>query len=130
MDDDFGVSRGLENMAVLFVLPAEQRGVDQVAVVGDGDRADEIFPKQRLGVAQFAGAGRGIADVADGGVAGEFFLKHARREDLADQAHAGVAVEACRRWTAMPADSWPRCCWAKRPLIDDRRSVGRAPDAE
>ena len=49
--------------------------------------------EQRLGVAQLAGAGGGIAHVADGGLAGELFAEHPRREDLADQAHAGVAVE-------------------------------------
>ena len=38
VDDDLGVGRALENVPVLLVLAAEQGGVDQVAVVGDGDR--------------------------------------------------------------------------------------------
>ncbi len=81
-----------------FVFAAKQGGVDEIAVVGDRDRAQQKLPQQRLGIAQFARAGGGIADVADGGVALEFFLEHSRLEDLADQAHAGVAGEgSCRR---------------------------------
>ncbi len=93
VDDDFGVGGALEDVAMLFVLLAEEGGVDQIAVVGDGDGAHEIFAEKRLGVADFAGTGGGIADVADGGVAGEFFAEETGGEDLADEAHADVAVE-------------------------------------
>jgi hypothetical protein len=91
VDDDFGVGGALENVAVLFVFAAKEACVNDVAVVGDRDRAKQKFPQQRLGIAEFARAGCGIADVADGCVALEFFLEHSRREDLADEAHSSVA---------------------------------------
>ena len=69
MHDDFGVGRALENVAVLFVFLAQKRGVDQIAVVRHRDRAHQILPQQRLGVAEFARAGGGIADMTDGRLA-------------------------------------------------------------
>ena len=73
--DDFGVGRALEDVAVLFVLVAKELCVDQISVVRHGDRADRIFAQERLGVAELARAGGGIADVADGRVAGELFAR-------------------------------------------------------
>ncbi len=54
MNDDFGIGCALENMAVLFVLAAKEAGVDEVAVVGDGDGAEEEFAQERLSVTEFA----------------------------------------------------------------------------
>ena len=109
---------------------AEQLGVDQIAVVGHRDGAHQILPQQRLGVAELAGAGGGIADVTDGRVAGEFFLEHPRVEDLADQAHAGVAVEV----GAVGDDDAGRFLAAvllgEEALVADLRRFRRAPDAE
>jgi len=51
MNDDFGVGRALKNMAVVFILAAEERGVDQIAVMGDGNWAEAEFTQQRLGIA-------------------------------------------------------------------------------
>ena len=69
VDDDLGVGRALEDVPVGFVLRAQQGGVDQVAVVGDRHRTQVEAAQQRLGVAQLAGAGGGIAHVTDGGLA-------------------------------------------------------------
>ena len=61
---------------------------------------------------QLAVAGGGVAGVADGDVAGQ--LRQGRLvEDVRDVAHLPrPGGHACRRQTAMPALSWPRCCSA------------------
>jgi len=80
-------------MAVLLVLLAKKLGVDQISVMRDGDGSKRKLPKQWLGVAELAAAGGGIADVADCCGARQFFTQHPLRKHLADQAHAGVAVD-------------------------------------
>ena len=54
MDDDFRVGCALENVAMLFVLTAEQRGIDEIAIMCNGDRAEQEFSQQRLCVTEFA----------------------------------------------------------------------------
>ena len=67
-------------------------GVDDVAVVGDGERAVHRLDEERLDVAHRVGAGRAVAGVADRVVAGE--RRHRlRREHVGDE--AGVLVQAC-----------------------------------
>ena len=64
-------------------------GVGQVAVVGQRDRAGLGGPEGGLGVVPGAGAGGGVARVADGEVALER-LQRRLVEDLRDQAHVLV----------------------------------------
>ena len=66
VQDDFAVDRRLKNRAARFEFVAQLRGVGEVAVVRNGDLARAAIHRQRLGVAQMRGAGRGIARVADG----------------------------------------------------------------
>ena len=92
VQDDLAVHRGLEDRAFGLQLLAKLGGVGQVAVVGDGDLAAGAIHRERLGVAQVRGAGRGIARVADGDGAGQV-VQDAALEDLRHQAHAFVGVE-------------------------------------
>ena len=66
VNDDLGVGRALKNVAVPFVFMAEEFCIDEVAVVGDGDRPHEVLPQQRLGVAELAGTCGGVSDMTDG----------------------------------------------------------------
>jgi hypothetical protein len=93
VDDALGVAGGLEDRASGLEAGAQLVGVDQVAVVGDGDRAARVVEQERLGVAQLGAAGGRVAGVADGrapGQAGQGLLV----EDVGDQAHADVAAQA------------------------------------
>ncbi len=71
MQDHLGVGGRLHHGAVAHQLAAQRQAVGQVAVVGDGKAAGVQFGEQRLHVAQDGFAGGGVADVADGGRAGQ-----------------------------------------------------------
>src|SRR5690606_355441 len=62
-------------------------------VVGNGEFAMEALQAEGLGVAGGAGSGGRVARVPNGGVAGQR-LERFLREDLRDQAHVCVEVEA------------------------------------
>ena len=94
MEDDLAVDGGLENGAALLEFVAQQGGVDEVAVVPDGELAAAAIGHERLGVLDVAGAGGGIADVADGAGAFET-LEIAGVEDLRDEAHATWRRTGC-----------------------------------
>ena len=64
--DDLGVAAGLEDRALAHERVAQLAGVDQVAVVADGELAVDAVDHDRLRVGELALAGRGIADVPDG----------------------------------------------------------------
>ena len=66
MDDHFGVGSRLEDRAGLLELVAQQRAVDQIAVMRDRDGALGIFDDKRLSVFQVALALGRITIVADG----------------------------------------------------------------
>ena len=53
-------------------------GVDQVAVVGDGDLAVRAVDQERLRVLQLALARGGVAGVADGKMAGQLLQRASR----------------------------------------------------
>ena len=86
--------------------------------------------EERLRVRPLRRARRRVARVPDRGVAvqaAELLLV----EDLRDEAHVAQHRQPAASETAMPADSWPRCCSAKRPKYVMRATsrCGRA-DAE
>jgi hypothetical protein len=89
---DLGVGGGGELVALIFEVGAEHVGVDEVAVVAEGDLAVRAVDAEGLGVLYAAGAGGGVAVVTDGDVAAEvtevFFV-----EDLGDEAHAELGME-------------------------------------
>ncbi len=130
VDDDFRVSRRLKYMTMLFVLGAEEGGVDEIAVMSDGDGAHEILAEEGLGVAEFGGAGGGVADVADGGVASQIFLEHARFEDLGNQAHSGVAVDGGPVGDGDAGGFLAAVLEGEEALVGDGGGFARAPDGE
>jgi hypothetical protein len=93
VDDDLGVGRGGEDRPRRLELVPEQLGVDEVAVVRDRDRAPRVLHREGLGVLEVRGARRRVADVADGGAALQP-REHVRREDVRDEPHLAVDVEA------------------------------------
>ena len=96
VEDDLAIDGGLENGALLLQLVAHGGGVDQVAVVADGDLPARGIGDERLRVGQIAGAGGGVANVADGARAFQP-VERVGREDLRDEAHADVAGEGALR---------------------------------
>ena len=94
-------------------LVAQLAGVDQVAVVADGELAVRAVDEQRLRVLDAARAGGRVADVADGDVADRARRAFGLVEDVGDLAHRrATAARGGRRTHAMPALSCPRCCSA------------------
>ena len=92
MQDDLAVRRGLENGAGILEFFAQRGGIDEVAVVGDGQRPPHGVGDEGLRIRQSAGPGGRIADVTDGAVAFEPFERR-RVEDLRYQAHSTMDVE-------------------------------------
>ena len=89
MNDHFGVGGRLKDRTGLLELVAQQRAVDEIAVVRDRDRSLGIFDDERLGVFEMALALSGVAVVADGVGAFEplddFFF-----EGVGDQPHLAM----------------------------------------
>ena len=73
---------------------AQRQPVGEIAVVADGETAGIEFGEQRLHVAQDGGARGGVADMADGHIAGQALDHLAAGEGVADQAEAALGVEA------------------------------------
>ena len=90
---DLGVGGAGELVALVFEVVAQELGVDDVAVVAQRERAVGAVDADGLGVLLAAGAGGGVAGVADGDVAGEV-AEVVLLEDLRDEAHAAVHVDA------------------------------------
>ena len=94
MQDDFGVGGGLHHGAVAHQFAAQGQPVGEIAVVADREAAGIEFGEQRLHVAQDGRAGGGVADVADGGVAGKALDHLAAGEGVADEAEPAFAVKS------------------------------------
>ena len=94
MQDHFGVGGGLHHGAVAHQFAAQRQPVGEIAVMADRKAAGIELGEQRLHVAQDGGAGGGIADMADGGVAGQALDHLAAGEGVADQAEPAFAVKA------------------------------------
>ena len=92
VEDDFAIDGGLEDRSPALQFLAELNGVDQIAVVRDGDLAARAVDGQRLGVAQVRRAGRRIAGVSHGHGTNET-VQDLAVENLRDQAHALVRPE-------------------------------------
>ena len=87
--DHLGVDGGLEDRAARLELLAQIEGVDQVAVVRDGEAAVGELDHERLRVLQQRAAAGRVAIVADGGRAGEA-AEDLVVEDVGDQSEAAV----------------------------------------
>ena len=111
MQDHLGVGGRLHHGAVLHQLAAQRQAVGEVAVVGDRKAAGIELGEQRLHVAQDGGAGGGVADMADGDIAGQAVDHLAAGEGVADEAEAAFRVKAaavdrrrCRRLPGRDAE--------------------------
>ena len=93
MQDHFGVGGGLHHGAVAHQFAAQRQPVGEIAVVADRKAAGIEFGEQRLHVAQDGLAGRGVADMADRGGAGQPLDHFAAGEGVADQAEPPFAVK-------------------------------------
>jgi hypothetical protein len=71
VNDHLGVARRREDAALSLELAADQRGVREVAVVADRDRAMRVVDRDRLRVAQMAAACGRVAHVTDRALAGQ-----------------------------------------------------------
>jgi hypothetical protein len=95
VNDDFGIVGGLEDRPVGLVLVAKEGRVDQVAVVGEGNRAAREFAHEGLGIGQGTRSGGRIADMADGeGIAQPLQNAVVLAENAGDLPHAGMALDA------------------------------------
>ena len=93
VDDDLGVGGGLEDAAARDESVAEHARVGEVAVVRDAKPADGEVGEERLDVAHFGGALRGIAVVADGRPPRERVDHLARGKYIADQPERPVRMK-------------------------------------
>ena len=86
----FGVCGGIEG-AVPFIpeLVLQLEGVDDVAIVCDGQLTVLAVNQKGLSVTEFAAAGGGITGVANGHVTGQW-IEVWLSEYLGDQTHLGV----------------------------------------
>ncbi len=93
MQDDLGVGGGLHHRTAPHQFPAQGQAIGEVAVMADREAAGIELGKQRLHVTQDGFAGRGVADVADGGIAGQALDHLAAGEGIADKAKAAFRME-------------------------------------
>ena len=92
MQKNFAVAGGLENGSGVFQLGPQFRRVGQIAVMRKGKmHAAAHTHGQRLRVARFGLARRGIAHMTDGNVSGQM-TQRIFSEDLGHQPHTHMAV--------------------------------------
>ncbi len=108
-------------------MPAEQSGVDQIAVMRHRHRAHEILPQQRLGIAKLARAGRRISNMPDGRFPGQLFIQHPGRKDLADQPHSRVPHDVGPVADGNPCRFLPAMLLRKQPLVSNLAKHPRSP---
>ena len=94
--DHLGVRIGVEDGAVLFQVLPERAGIDQIAVVRQGEGALYVIHDQRLGVFQLRRSGGGVADMSDPEIAGQLF-QILFAEDFIYKPHAPAAVDIALR---------------------------------
>ena len=119
---DLGIRVGEERYAQLDQLATQLVGVDEGAVVRERDN-DAIDGREvRLRGFPALGAGGAVAHMTHGQLTGE------RRqvgigEHAVEQARSLRTITVPPSPTAIPADSWPRCCSARRPKYVSRSHV-------
>src|ERR1043166_2524942 len=89
MQDDFAIRGGLENRAFAFEFIAQEIGINQVAVVGDGELAAHTIDHERLRVLDRARPSRRVTGVPDCARPFQLF-QLSLAEHLRDQPHTLV----------------------------------------
>jgi len=69
--DDLGIARGIEMLSLGFQFSAKLHRVDQIAVMCDGDVSNDCLAEDRLSISRRVCAGRAVAGVTYGEVAGQ-----------------------------------------------------------
>ena len=110
------VGAGGEAAATAGELVEQLAGVDEVAVVADGERPARPEPERGLGVLPDRGAGRGVAAVRDGEVAARATGSAARRAPGPPSRGPCRSSAGRRPRRRRPADSWPRC-WSANSAV-------------
>ena len=125
VDDDLGVRGGLEDRAAPVERAPKLHRVRQIAVMRDRKAALGEFGEQRLDVAQCAGAGGRVADMADGGAAGERADDPVLVECPRDMAAGAMRVEAGAVAAGDPAGFLPAMLQRVQAERDEaRRAIG------
>ena len=94
MNQRFRIGRGAEDGPVVDQSLSQIEVVGEVAVVSQRDGAVRIACRDRLDVLQIAAAGRGVAQMPDGGAAAQLLSDRPRLEDVTHRARALQHVEA------------------------------------
>ena len=92
MQDRLGVGGRLHDRALAHELVAQGDAVGEIAVMGDRKAARIEFGEQRLNVAQEGRAGRRVAHMADGELAGQLLDHVALGEGLLDEAEPALGM--------------------------------------
>ena len=93
IDDGFGIGGAMEDAAVQLMLCTQGTGVDQVAVVAQGQVSLHMADDDGLDVVVVFSAGGGVADVADGDISLAETVKALPVKHFADQAVPFVMAE-------------------------------------
>ena len=127
---DLRVRRRLADRALANEFAPQRQAVGQVAVVRDRQAARVEFGEQRLHVAQDGRAGGGVADMADGGRAGQPLDRRGAGEMIADEAEPPLRVEprAVERYDA--GRLLAPVLQGVQPERGDRGGVGMSENAE
>ena len=113
--DHFAVVGGLELAAFGLKFRAQRAVLTRLPLWATAISPTRESAGERLGIAEDAGTGGGVAGMADGADALQVF-DGLFMEDLGDQTHVLCGYADVRpSETAMPALSWPRCWRANRP---------------
>ena len=94
MKDHLGVGGRLHHGAFADQLAPQRQAVGEIAVVADGEAAGIELGEERLHVAQDGFAGGRIADMTDGGGAGQAVDDFAAGKRVADQPETALGVKA------------------------------------
>ncbi len=129
VEDDLGVRGRGEHRSLGFQLSPEGHGVQQVAVVGDGDRAMAGPHQEGLGILELAAAGGGVADVANGQRAGEA-AEAGLGEDVRDQPHGLLDVDGRPVGGRDPGRLLPSVLKGMEPQVGDVGGLGVSEDPE
>ena len=92
ISDHLGVAGGVEDRALEFQFFAQLAGVDEVAVMAQGQSTFEVVDEHGLSVAAILGAGGAVAAVTHGHAALVQLFQHVAGKDLVDQTNVLVAV--------------------------------------
>src|SRR4029077_12613924 len=131
MQDDFAIRSGLENRAFAFEFIAQEIGIDQVPVVGDGELAAHAIDHERLRVLDRARPSRRVTGVPDRARPFQFF-QLSLAEHLRDQPHTLVDEKRSAGPVARddPSALLPAMLECEQPVVSEHGRVLVAKYAE